>query len=90
MVESSKRTTFTSARYEVEKFDGKNNFSMWQCEVLDALCQQDLDIALEDKPADMDDKEWHRINRRACGFIRMCLSGGQKHAVMKETSAMKL
>ncbi|KAI3835120.1 hypothetical protein MKX03_019746 [Papaver bracteatum] len=36
----------------VEKFDGKNNFTMWQCEVCDALSQQDIEYAiLEVKPA---------------------------------------
>ena len=43
---SSARTTVTNAKFEVEKFDGTNNFGMWQCEVLDVLCQQELDIAL--------------------------------------------
>lgn len=44
---SSTRTTVTNAKFEKEKFDGSNNFSMWQCEVLDVLCQQELDVALE-------------------------------------------
>ena len=54
---SSSRHTVTNAKFEVEKFDGTNNFGMWQSEVLDVLCQQDLDIALEEKSEDMNDKE---------------------------------
>ena len=42
------RTTVHNAKFEVEKFDGTNNFGMWQCEVRDVLAQQDLDITLED------------------------------------------
>ena len=41
---SSVRTTVTSVKIEVEKFDGTNNFGMWKCEVLDVLCQQELDV----------------------------------------------
>ncbi|KAH9771354.1 Integrase catalytic domain-containing protein [Citrus sinensis] len=86
----SARTTVTNAKFEVEKFDGTNNFGMWQCEVLDVLCQQELDIAFEEKPDVMDDKEWIKINRQACGTIRLCLAKDQKYSVMRETSAKKL
>lgn len=47
-------------RFEIEKFDGHNNFSMWQCEVMDILFQQDLEVALEDKAADMEKDVWAR------------------------------
>ena len=87
---SSARTTVSNAKFEVEKFDGTNNFGMWQCEVLDVLVQQDLDITLEDKPKDMDEKEWSKINRQACGTIRLCLVKDQKYFVMKETLAKDL
>ncbi|KAG8484503.1 hypothetical protein CXB51_023752 [Gossypium anomalum] len=54
-------TTVTNAKFEVEKFDGTNNFGMWQCEILDVLYQQELDIALEEKPDNMDDKELNSL-----------------------------
>ena len=38
------RTMVSNAKFEVEKFDGTNNFGMWQCEVMDVLVQQKLDI----------------------------------------------
>ena len=60
---SSVMNTMINAKFKVEKFDGTNNFGMWQCEVLDVLCQQELDVALEEKPDVMDDKEWIKINR---------------------------
>ncbi|KAG8492015.1 hypothetical protein CXB51_015325 [Gossypium anomalum] len=87
---SSARTTMTNAKFEVEKFDSTNNFGMWQCEILDVLCQQELDIALEEKPDKMDDKEWAKINRQTCGTIRLCLAKEQKYSVMRETSTKKL
>lgn len=63
---SAVRTSVSNAKFEVEKFDGTNNFGMWQCEVMDVLIQQELDIALKDKPEEMSDKDWDKINRQAC------------------------
>ena len=31
------RTMVSNAKFEVEKFDGTNNFGMWQCKVMDVL-----------------------------------------------------
>ena len=85
------RTTVTNARFAVEIFDGTGHFGMWQSEVLDALFQQGLDIAIEEKqPEDVEEKEWKTINRLACGTIRSCLSREQKYAFSRETSANKL
>ena len=78
----SARTTVTNAKFEVEKFDGTNNFGMWQCEVLDVLCQQELDVTLKEKSDMMDDKEWIKINRQACGTIRLYLAKDQKCSVI--------
>ncbi|KAL6132979.1 hypothetical protein ACLB2K_065216 [Fragaria x ananassa] len=76
-----------NAKFEVEKFDGTNNFGTWQCEMMDVLCQQKLDIALEEKPADMTKAQWKQINKWACGSIRLCLAKNVKFFIMKETSA---
>ena len=85
------RSTVTNARFAVEIFDGTGHFGIWQSEVLDALFQQGLDIAIEEeKPDNVDEKEWKTINRLACGTIRSCLSREQKYAFSKETSANKL
>jgi cell division cycle protein 20 (cofactor of APC complex) len=59
----------SSTKFEVEKFDGKGNFGMWKCEVMDMLIQMNLDFTLEDKPEDLDDKSWERINQLACNSI---------------------
>ena len=46
---------------------------MWQGEVLDALFQQVLDVAIEEeKPEDMMENDWKTINRMTCGTIRSC------------------
>jgi translation initiation factor IF-1 len=47
------RSVVSNAKFDVEKFDGKNNFGMWQCKVMNVLAQQELDVTLEDKPEEM-------------------------------------
>ena len=49
---SSKMISISTAKIDVEKFDGRNNFGLWQSEVKDGLYQQDLDITIEDKKLD--------------------------------------
>jgi hypothetical protein len=52
------RSVVSNAKFDVEKFDGRNNFGMWQCEVMDVLAQQELDVTLEDKPEEMFEADW--------------------------------
>ncbi|BBH09101.1 hypothetical protein Prudu_021510 [Prunus dulcis] len=87
---TSNRHPIASTRLEVDKFNGSNNFGMWQCEVMDVLYQQEFDMVLEDKPEDIDDKQWTRINLHACATIRSFLDKELKYPYMKETSAKKL
>lgn len=47
------KTMVSNAKFKVEKLDETNNFGMWHRKVLDILIQQELDITLEDKPAEM-------------------------------------
>ena len=42
---------------------------------------------LEDKLEEMLDKDWDKINRQACGTIRLCLAKDQKYFVMREMKA---
>ena len=76
------KTNVTNVKFAVEIFDRTNDFRMWQCEH-----QQDLDVALEEKLDDIDDKEWARINCEACSSICSCLVKAQKYSIMKEASA---
>ncbi|TXG52062.1 hypothetical protein EZV62_021231 [Acer yangbiense] len=80
----------SNAKFDIEKFDGTNNFGMWQCEVLDLLFREGSDIALSSKPKDISDEDWEYVNRQACGTIRLCLAKDQKYFVMKETMASSL
>lgn len=64
------KVTVTNAKIEVEKFGSRNNFDMWQCDVLNILYQQKLDVALEEVKSDkITDIEWERINLQVCDTI---------------------
>ncbi|PWA98653.1 Nuclear transport factor 2 [Artemisia annua] len=61
------RLVLTNVRLEVEVFYGTYHFGMWQTEVLYALFQQGLDIAVEgSKPEDVEQRIWLTINQLAC------------------------
>nr|GEW52651.1 retrovirus-related Pol polyprotein from transposon TNT 1-94 [Tanacetum cinerariifolium] len=67
------RPVLMNARLAVKVFNGTGHFGMWQSDVLDALFQQGLDIAVEEsKPEDVEERNW-----LACGTIRSCLSREQ-------------
>ncbi|KAL7212404.1 hypothetical protein ACSBR2_015149 [Camellia fascicularis] len=85
-----KMSSISKAKFDVEKFDGNNNFGMWQCEAMDVLYQQELDVTMGNKPSNMNEKEWTQINHQACGMIRLCLVKELKYFIMKETSAKEL
>jgi nitrate reductase NapAB chaperone NapD len=63
---------------------------MWQCEVMDVLAQQELDVTLEDKSEEMSKANWKKLNRQACRTIRLCLAKDQKYLVMKDSMAKEL
>ncbi|KAH9751443.1 hypothetical protein KPL71_014298 [Citrus sinensis] len=77
-------------KIDVEKFDGKINFSMWRREVMDALIQIDLDVVLKNKRHLYDEEIWDRMNEKACGQIRSCLTKEVKYLVKDEECAMTL
>ena len=51
-------------RIDVVKFDGKNNFGMWRCEVMDALTASNLEdtLRLEKKRASTTEEDWDKMN----------------------------
>jgi len=79
-------------RIDVVKFDGKNNFGMWRCEVMDALMTSNLEdtLRLKKKSDSTTEEDWDKINRTACGLIRSYLTQDIKYHVLHETSARQL
>ncbi|KAH9671379.1 hypothetical protein KPL70_017352 [Citrus sinensis] len=79
------RLKFSSlVKFEIETFDGKLNFGLWQIEVKDMLIQSGLHKALKRKPspasksgsgkASISNEDWEKLNDRAAIAIRLCLA----------------
>ena len=58
-------------RIDVVKFNSKSNFSMWRCEVMDALTTSNLEDALllKRKIEETSEKDWNKMNRTACDVM---------------------
>ena len=74
---------FSSAMgFDVEKFDGRINFGLWQVQVKDVLIQSGLHKALRGKPVSSgessntskNEEEWDDLDLRAANTIRLCLA----------------
>jgi hypothetical protein len=66
-----------SAKFEIEKFNGKNNFEIWKVKMHDLLVQQGVVKALLGKskqPATITDEDWDEMDARALSAIRLCLA----------------
>ena len=79
-------------KIDVVKFDGKNNFGMWRCEMMDTLTTSNLEdtLRLGKKPQATSEQDWDKMNRTTCGLIRSCLTQYIKYHVLYETSARQL
>lgn len=66
-----------SARLEIEKFNGKNDFSFWRVKMNAFLVHGGLDTALVPKPTDMtaaENRKWEEIQKKAHFAIILCLA----------------
>ena len=79
-------------KINVMKFDSKNNFGMWRCEVMDVLMASNLEntLQLEKKREITSEKDWDKMNRMAYSLIRSCLTQDIRYHVLYEISARHL
>ena len=76
-------------KFDVEKFDGRINFGLWQVQVKDLLIQSGLHKALKGKPtttsgkdsaiskvskSTISDEDWEELDLKAASTIRLCLA----------------
>ncbi|KAL4592371.1 hypothetical protein LXL04_005363 [Taraxacum kok-saghyz] len=73
---------YTPMRFDVDKYDGRINFGLWQVQVKDVLIQSGLHKTLKGKPARVsstessttgkdDDEEWDDLDLRAASDIQL-------------------
>jgi len=76
-----------TTKFEVEKFDEKNNFLLWRMWVTTLLVKESTHkslLGVEKKPSKMEDDEWVDLNVRAKVTIILCLSVEVLYNVMNE------
>ena len=61
----------SSTKYDIEKFCGKRNFSLWQRRIKDLLIQQG--VRKEKKLEMMKDVEWVEMDEKATSTIHLNL-----------------
>jgi hypothetical protein len=74
-----------SIKFEVEKFNGKNNFSLWQRRMKDLLIQQGVHKALlgkAKKPEKMENDVWEEMDVKVTSAIHLNLSNKVIHNVI--------
>lgn len=79
-----------NTKFEIEKFTGKNNFSLWQRRMKDILIQQGVSKALlgkEKMPADMKEADWDELDAKAASSIRLNLGDDVIHNVLDSETA---
>jgi hypothetical protein len=66
-----------NTKFEIEKFNGKNNFSIWQRRMKDLLIQQGTHKVLLGKikkPEKMENNVWEEMDATVASSIRLNLS----------------
>jgi hypothetical protein len=82
-----------SAKFEIEKFNGKNNFEIWKVKMHDLLVQQGVVKALlgkEKQPVAITDEDRDEIDARALSAIRLCLADDVMFNIVSEKTAVGL
>ena len=87
-------------KFEIETFDGKINFGLWQIQVKDVLIQSGLHKALKEKSspasssnsrkASISDEDWQELDDRVASAIRLCLAKNVLANVGKFPTAKEL
>ncbi|GJW04072.1 retrovirus-related pol polyprotein from transposon TNT 1-94 [Tanacetum coccineum] len=79
--------TSSITRFDIKKFDGKNDFGLWQIKMHALMVQQGCDVALETLPADMEAGKKTALMKKAYSCLILCLGDRVLREVTKETYA---
>ncbi|GKA98354.1 hypothetical protein Tco_0826291 [Tanacetum coccineum] len=75
-------------RFDIEKFDGKNDFGLWKIKMCALMVQHGCDAALKTLPADMEAGEKAALMKKAYSTLILCLGDRVLREVTKETSTV--
>lgn len=80
-------------KFNIERFNGKNDFGLWRMKMRAILVQQGLEEALEGErklPATLSDKEKQKIMKKAHSAIILCLGDKVLREISKEKTAAEI
>lgn len=78
-------------KFDVERFNGTENFGLWQRRVKDLLVQQGMLKALEKtKPQGLEDQVWLDLQTKAAALIQLCLADDVMYYVMDLSSPVEV
>ncbi|GKB29576.1 hypothetical protein Tco_0868977 [Tanacetum coccineum] len=77
----------TETEFDIEKFDGKNDFGLWQVRMKAFLEQQGLAAALEELPAATSVTYDKVIQKKVFSALILCLGDRVLWEITKETTA---
>nr|GEU93735.1 retrovirus-related Pol polyprotein from transposon TNT 1-94 [Tanacetum cinerariifolium] len=77
-------------RFDIKKFDGKNNFGLWQIKMHALMVQQGCDVALETLPVDIKVGEKAALMKKAYITLVLCLGDRVLREVTKKTTAIEI
>ncbi|GKC90398.1 hypothetical protein Tco_1151047 [Tanacetum coccineum] len=69
-------------RFDIEKFDGKNDFGLWKIKMCALMVQQGCDAALETLLADMEAGEKAALMKKAYSTLILCLGDRFNHLIL--------
>lgn len=84
-------TVASTSRLDIEEFNGMG-YELWKLKMENLLEQRNqwLVVQKEKKPNDVSQDEWHRLDKKAWGTVRLCLLDSILLNVAKEETAYKL
>ncbi|GJZ21615.1 hypothetical protein Tco_0558654 [Tanacetum coccineum] len=74
-------------RFDIEKFNGKNDFGLWQIKMCALMVQQGCDVALKTLHTDIEAGEKAALMKKAYSTLILCLGDRVLWEVTKETIA---
>ncbi|GKC36281.1 retrovirus-related pol polyprotein from transposon TNT 1-94 [Tanacetum coccineum] len=78
----------TGAKFDIEKFNGTDDFGLWRIKMRALLIQHGCEAALEVLPADMDAQAKAELNKKAHSAVILCLGNKVLREVTGKTTAV--
>ncbi|KAG8486238.1 hypothetical protein CXB51_019548 [Gossypium anomalum] len=78
-------------RFDIDKFDGITNFSLWQVRMTEILVQNDLKKVIIGKNlTDANQTEWEELDEKTLSTIHLCLTNNELQKELSEKMATTL